>query len=611
MVNIRERKEENAMLARLIVRLLPVQAAIIAMGSINSIVDGVVAARFIDTTTVGVVGLYYTMLRVLEAAGGILLAGVTVLSGKYLGSGKVDKTRGITSLGLTLALIIGALLTVVSLAAPGWVSDVLGADAQLRGALSSYVVGYAFGIIPQLLGQQFASMLQLEHKENLGHVAVAAMIATNVLLDFLFVVVFKKGVFGLALATSLANWAYFLVTASFYLTKKAQLKPRLKLIAWGETFSVLKIGFSNALLVICLALRSLVLNRLLLTYAGPDGLSALGSFNMVIGLILAIGLGAGGLLRMLASIFLGEDNRESLRSLIRLLLTNVMAVMVGIAILVIVFSSALAGLFYTDHTSAVFMMTKQLFIIYSCGLPAAMVCIVFSNYYQAAGHLLFVNLISIMDGFVSSVVPALILAPRMGALGVWIAFLIGLFVTMIVSMLHPILRLKRWPKNLDEWMLLPPEFGSREHMVLHLHSMEDVTRTAQTVQTFCDEHGLPGKTGAHAGLCLEEIAANVVSHGFHKDRRRHEIEVRVVMRESDVLLRIKDDCKPFNPQEYYEMTSSNADPLKNVGIRLVYAIAREVEYQNLLGLNVLSIVADHGRGAVRPTAAPAPSGVEG
>ena len=159
MVNIRERKEENAMLARLIVRLLPVQAAIIAMGSINSIVDGVVAARFIDTTTVGVVGLYYTMLRVLEAAGGILLAGVTVLSGKYLGSGKVDKTRGITSLGLTLALIIGALLTVVSLAAPGWVSDVLGADAQLRGALSSYVVGYAFGIIPQLLGSKRACLV--------------------------------------------------------------------------------------------------------------------------------------------------------------------------------------------------------------------------------------------------------------------------------------------------------------------------------------------------------------------------------------------------------------------------------------------------------------------
>ena len=38
------------------------------------------------------------------------------------------------------------------------------------------------------------------------------------------------------------------------------------------------------------------------------------------------------------------------------------------------------------------------------------------------------------------------------------------------------------------------------------------------------------------------------------------------------------------------MTSvSKDDPFRNVGIRLVYAIAREVEYQNLLGLNVLTI----------------------
>ena len=45
-------REEDAMLARLFFRLLPVQAAIVAMGSINSIVDGVVAGRFIAPSTV-------------------------------------------------------------------------------------------------------------------------------------------------------------------------------------------------------------------------------------------------------------------------------------------------------------------------------------------------------------------------------------------------------------------------------------------------------------------------------------------------------------------------------------------------------------------------------
>ena len=42
----------DVMLTRLFYRLLPVQVAIIAAGSINAIVDGIVAARFIDASTV-------------------------------------------------------------------------------------------------------------------------------------------------------------------------------------------------------------------------------------------------------------------------------------------------------------------------------------------------------------------------------------------------------------------------------------------------------------------------------------------------------------------------------------------------------------------------------
>ena len=154
----------DVMLTRLFYRLLPVQVAIIAAGSINAIVDGIVAARFIDASTVGVIGLYYTMLRVLEAAGAILLGGVSVLSGRYLGSGRIDKTRGVCSLGMAAALVFGALLTAVSFIAPGMIADLLGANAQLRDSLAVYAVGYAIGIIPQLVAQQIAASLQLERQ---------------------------------------------------------------------------------------------------------------------------------------------------------------------------------------------------------------------------------------------------------------------------------------------------------------------------------------------------------------------------------------------------------------------------------------------------------------
>ena len=55
-----------------------------------------------------------------------------------------------------------------------------------------------------------------------------------------------------------------------------------------------------------------------------------------------------------------------------------------------------------------------------------------------------------------------------------------------------------------------------------------------------------------------------------------------------VILRIRDNCSAFNPSARAKVMASD-DICKNIGIRLVYRIAEEVNYQNLLGLNVLTI----------------------
>ncbi len=46
--------KKSWMLTKLCFKLLPVQCLIVAMGAVNSIVDGVIAARCIDATAVGV-----------------------------------------------------------------------------------------------------------------------------------------------------------------------------------------------------------------------------------------------------------------------------------------------------------------------------------------------------------------------------------------------------------------------------------------------------------------------------------------------------------------------------------------------------------------------------
>ncbi len=594
----KKKTRTGAFAGQLLLRLLPVQAAIVAMGSINTIVDGAMAGRFIDGTTVGVVGMYSVMLKILEAVGNMILAGTTVLCGKYLGSGDLDRTRGVCSLGTTLAFILGAFMTILSFAAPEQMAAFLGANEALTGPLCLYIQGYAVGILPQLLGQQLAVFLQLERQDRRSQVAIGTMIVSNMLLDVLLVGVLRMGIWGLALATSLSNWAYFIVLASYYLSDKAQLRPNLLQAAWSHLPQLLKIGLPAAVMVFCLAMRGLVFNRLILQHVGQDGLSAMGALNLVGGLVLACVLGAGSAIRMLCSVYLGEENREDLLEVMRLVLTKLMVVILGLTVVFYLAAPILAAIFFPERGNEVYGMTKQLFHIYALCMPFILFAVSYNNYVQAAGHHLFVGVISAIDGFFSVVIPGLLLVPVLGSLGAWLTFPIGSIITVACSLLYSVLVCRHWPRSLDEWLMLPSDFGNGERLVLTLERIELVTDTARQVQDFCLSQGMLSRTAFHAALCLEENAANIVQHGFAADKKSHIIEVRVLKkREGEILLRTKDNCIRFDPQERYEMIRNAPDPFANIGMRLIYGLASYVSYQNLLGLNVLTITLREEAGA--------------
>ena len=85
------------------------------------------------------------------------------------------------------------------------------------------------------------------------------------------------------------------------------------------------------------------------------------------------------------------------------------------------------------------------------------------------------------------------------------------------------------------------------------------------------------------------MAGNVVEHDFSKDSRKHSADIRVVHKDNDIILRIRDNCAGFNPSEYVRMMEAGDEAGKNIGIRLVYSLASDIKYQNLLGMNVLTI----------------------
>ena len=576
----------------LFMKLLPIQVLIIAVGSVNSIVDGVVAGQFIDSSTVGVIGLYFSMVNILNAVGSVLLGGTSVLCGRYMGEGDLKKTNGIFSLNITVALLLGIAVTALNILFASPLATILGATPELKPKLIQYTLGYAIGIIPFWLGQQVAFFLQLERQSARTYMGIGVMLVSNIAANIVFVVIFKMGVLGLALATSASNWIYFLFLAQFYLTDKAQLKYDKKNILWGSLKELIIIGFPGALLIFCLSIRNIIINRMLLSYGGEDALSAMAAFNMVSGLLIAYCLGNGNVVRMLVSIFFGEENKAAIRQVIRIVFTQGLALTLALTIIIIFLAGPITSIFFPDKSSNVYGLMKQLLIIYTLSLPLILVCSVNSNYLQAMGHNKFVNVQSVFDGFLSTVAVSAILAPILGIFGIWLAHFIGIAVTAALATIYCMIYWKHFPKKVEEALFFPEGFGvaPEDSLEFRIEKLEDVTSTSERVQAFCKAHGTSEHLSYYASLCLEEMAANVVEHGFTKDNKDHSVDVQVVYHDDGILLRIKDDCIPFNPTERAKQVGGDADdPMANIGIKLVQKLATSVTYQNLMKLNVLTI----------------------
>ncbi|MCR5090641.1 MAG: ATP-binding protein, partial [Oscillospiraceae bacterium] len=213
----------------------------------------------------------------------------------------------------------------------------------------------------------------------------------------------------------------------------------------------------------------------------------------------------------------------------------------------------------------------------------------FSSYAQSIQRKILSVVLPIVDGMVGVVVFSFLLIPTLKMNGLYLANILNGVLCFLVVFSAAWLSLKRVPRNLEDLMVIPADFGSvEERLDITVRKLDRVVNISQQIIDFCRSRGVDRRRAFFAGLCMEEMAGNVVEHGFSKDKREHSVDIRVVHSEEEIILRIRDNCRPFNPSERLKLMEPGEDG-KNVGIRLVYGIARDVNYQNLLGLNVLTI----------------------
>lgn len=104
-----------------------------------------------------------------------------------------------------LIVILGIILTIIGFIFIRPISVLLGAKGEMINVCVIYGRTLLIALVSFLLQNAFQSFLVVAEKPKMGLIISIITGITNMILDFLFIYVFKMGVFGAALATGISQ----------------------------------------------------------------------------------------------------------------------------------------------------------------------------------------------------------------------------------------------------------------------------------------------------------------------------------------------------------------------------------------------------------------------
>lgn len=125
--------------------------------------------------------------------------------------------------------------------------------------------------------------------------------------------------------------------------------------------------------------------------------------------------------------------------------------------------------------------------------------------------------------------------------------------------------------------------------VLLTNQPKERQRLAALLETFAHEQRLPAAVLQAADLALEEHLTNVMSYGY-TGAGRHEILVRLQVKEGWLLVEVSDDGEAFNPLERPPADLSlplEQRPIGGLGVHLMRQYMDDLAYERVAGRNVL------------------------
>lgn len=558
---------------------------------IGCTIDGIITSRFLGGTAMAAAGLFVPLSIFMCLLSGIISKGNSVICSNKIGAMKQQEANQVFSSSAFITLSISIFLTFIFLCfAPFWARLVgSGANDEIQLVLVEYIRGIAVGIPGMATVDFLAPVIQLEGDNHRVNTAAIVLCISNIIGDLVNVLVIHGGMFGMGLTSSISYYISSIILLSYFSKKRNTLGFRFSYIKKSFFLDIFKMGSTNLFHEMASTMRSKTFNSLAMSYGGTSGFPAFATVNNFSAVLSALPKAFGSTSLLMQGILMGEEDQKTVKNVLNLSLIRALVYNIIFAGLVFLAAPYLA-LLYTPVTSSYYVISVSGIRWYgACLIPYA-INMVYVNYLQCNRKLTMANILLFADGFLSPYIFALIMTKYIALDGVMAAFFVGKLFVLLAIVIWVSIKNRHFAFSISDYLLLPDDFGiPSENQFNHIiTSPEDAVNISEGAMDFFEKHNFDKRRAMLAGLCVEELAVVLIEHGFN-DKKQHYIDIRLAIKQNNILIRFRDNCKPINPIDFYKLDNTD-DPAANIGIKMIIKMASKVEYTKSLQLNNLLIV---------------------
>lgn len=354
--------------------------------SIYGVVDGLFVSNFAGKTAFASINLIMPFLIILGAMGFMLGTGGTALVSRVLGEGDKEHANKYFSMITLFGILLGVILTVVGVLAMRPMAILLGATEAMVDDCVLYGRIVVCFLTSFMLQNMFQSFLIAAERPKFGLLITLAAGVTNMVLDALFVGVFRWGIAGAAIATGISQTVGGVVPLMYFLfSKSSPLRLRWTEFEAQPLLRSCANGSSELMSNISGSLIGMLYNAQLMRFLGEDGVATYGVLMYVQFIFVAIDIGYSIGCAPIISYHYGARNHPELRNLLMkgLKVMGILGIVMTIA--AISLSGTLANIF-VGYDATLCELTRHAFHLFSFAFLLAGFNIFLSSFFTALNN---------------------------------------------------------------------------------------------------------------------------------------------------------------------------------------------------------------------------------